>query len=81
MPSSPRRSCHRYQGKGYRGLTGRTRKSEAGFFLLCITTGFFVKQPKLGGTTDYAFVPTGTERVFCLKELDGEKDESRNPSF
>jgi hypothetical protein len=55
MASSPCRSCHRYQGKGYRGFR-RTRKSEAGFFPCVLITGEFFYEPRVslnwGGTTD-----------------------------
>jgi tryptophanyl-tRNA synthetase len=45
--------------------------SEAGV-LLYITTGFFVKQPKLGGTTDLAFVPKRTDAFLFGGKMDAK---------
>jgi hypothetical protein len=58
--SNPRRTCHRYQGKGYNFpplffmLGQRTRKSETGFQPRRLTGGVFLLpagQFTLGGTT------------------------------
>ena len=56
------------QAKGI-AFTGRTRRSEAGLGPVVHHNRIFgKKQPKLGGTTDRAFVPRLDERVFVLEE-------------
>ncbi len=69
--SSLRRSCHRYQGKGYRIVFSDfpvPATSEAGLLSpVASPTGFLFsseRRPNRGGTTDCAFVPIGDGRVF-----------------